>query len=169
MNLKNIVILSAGAGVLLASVPSSASAQGYAIEYRVFRGSAAGKTVLGPRVVTASFADPVLIQAYDPSAETRAEADRLAVLKSELAAIYKLADIEMVRANTIAWDGKKESLCEVILIDGDYLPISLSPKRLEDRRVSMTVEVRRYRGVAVSSRRNHHRLDRLAERRRMDG
>ena len=40
------------------------------------------------------------------------------------------------------------------MIDGDYLPISLSPKRLEDRRVSMTVEVRRYRGVAVSSRRN---------------
>ncbi len=144
-----------GAAVFLAFLPASASGQGYSIEYRVFRGSTAAKSpASGPRVVTASFADPVLVQAYDPAAEPKAEADRVAVLKSELAAIYKLAGVEMVRANTIVWDGKKGSLSEVLLIDGDYFPISLSPRKLEDQRVSMAVEIRRYRAVVVSSRRS---------------
>ena len=146
MKTKKILPVVLCVGIALSAFPAPAAAQGFSIEYRVFRGAAAAKqTAPGPVVVTASFADPVFISADYSSAEEKTEADRIAVLKAELAAIYKLADIEMVRSSRIVWDGKKESLNEVLLIGGDFFPISLSPRKLEGRRVSMGVDIRRYR------------------------
>lgn len=164
MKSKKILFISVFTGIFLGFFQAPAAGQGYAIEYRVFRGSSVTKKApAGPVVVTASFADPVFVQAYDPAVERKADADRAAVLKADLAAIYKIAEIEMVRANRIIWDGKKESVSEVILIGGDYFPISLSPRKLEGRRISMAVEIRRYRDLgpeaAASSR---ERLDEIA-------
>jgi TonB family protein len=152
MKTKKILPAILCAGITFASFPAPAEAQEYSIEYRVFRGSAAAKQAApGPVVVTASFADPVFISAEYSSAEEKTDADRIAVLKAELSAIYKLADIEMVRSSRIVWDGKKESLSEVLLIGGDFFPISLSPRKLEGRRVSMGVQIRRYRDAGSDS------------------
>jgi TonB family protein len=155
-------ILTVVVGIWIGStlVPAPAAAQGYAIEYRVFRGSAlARQAASGPGVVIASFGDPVFVWADESAAAEKSEAERASVLKAELAAIYRLGAVEMIRSSRIAWDGKKDWLNEVLVIGDDYLPISLSPRKVEGRRISMGIEIRRYRDLGSATASDRERQD----------
>jgi TonB family protein len=155
------ILISVWVGSML--VPAPAAAQGYAIEYRVFRGSpAARQTPSGSGIVIASFGDPVFVWTDESAAGEKSEAERASVLKAELAAIYRLGAVEMVRSSRIAWDGKKDSLNEVLVIGDDYLPISLSPRKVEGRRISMGIEIRRYRDLGPAAPSDRERGDDIA-------
>jgi TonB family protein len=146
MSAKKIVLAVLFSGTLGFFRPAPAAGQAFAIEYRIFRGaSTSGRPASAPAVVTASFADPVFISAEVSDAEKKTEADRIAVLKTELAAIYRLSEVDLVRSSRIVWDGKKAPFGEVVLIGDSFFPVLLSPRALGGQRFSMKVEIRRYR------------------------
>jgi len=133
---------------VLSLAPVWAFAQGnYIIESRFFRGARNDTpSRLGAPVFITSFSDPLFIPSRPPLLTAGDEPNPASAMKLELANIYKLKTVDDVSSGQILWDGKKTRLSEAILLDGNLYPIHLFPRTLDDRTISLRIEVRRDTG-----------------------
>jgi TonB family protein len=123
------------------------------IETRLFKGTKQeGATKPGSPIIITTFSAPVMVSAEEPSSASGAEPDSVSTMKSELAKIYQLKNVDYISSGRMIWDGKKEILNEAILLDGTLYPILFSPKTQNGRMVSFRIDMRRHSGQEESER-----------------
>jgi len=121
--------------------------ENYIIESRFFKGARnEDPSRLGTPVIITSFSDRLFMPSRTPSLTPGGEPDPAFTMRTELANIYKLKTVDYISSGQILWDGKKESLNEAILFDGNLYPIRLYPKTIDGRTISLRIDVRRDTG-----------------------
>ena len=103
----------------------------------------------GPEVIIASFSEPFFVLA-DPS---NIEAERMSIshMKNELNNIYQLNRVDHLTTGNMIWDGRKKKLNETISYDEFSYPINFSPRILSRKKISLRIEMSRFKGNEVSS------------------
>ena len=93
-------------------------------------------------VTISSFSKPFIVH-MDPSIIEK-EAKFVARLKDELKAIYQFKDAELLAKGITIWDGTKDHLNELILLDKQSYLIRLYPEILPQDNVNLKIEVSKY-------------------------
>jgi TonB family protein len=93
-------------------------------------------------VTISSFSEPFIVH-MDPSIIEK-EAKFVARLKDELKAIYQFKDAELLAKGITIWDGTKDHLNELILLDKQSYLIRLYPEILPQDNVNLKIEVSKY-------------------------
>ena len=119
------------------------------LESRLFKGTR-GETAAQPSapVVISSFASPILVFPSPTPADTEAEFRSAAVIKDELAEVYRQQNIEYLSTVHAIWDSHQDDLIETLLLDNDSYLIKYSPKILSKIKANLKVSV--YKGTATA-------------------
>jgi len=116
------------------------------IESKLFKGfKVKGKSA--PEVIIASYSEP-FFAFVDPS-NIEAESKAISNLKNELNRIYQIKHIDHLTTGNMIWDGKKKNLNETILYKEFSYPINFSPKKISRSKVSLRVEMFKFKGTGV--------------------
>ncbi len=118
------------------------------IESTLFKGLKKEGTS-GPEVIIASFSEPFFVLA-DPS-NIEAESRSIYNMKNELNNIYQLNRVDHLTTGNMIWDGRKKKLNETISYKEFSYPINFSPRIISRKKISLRIEMSRFKGTGVSS------------------
>ncbi len=123
------------------------------IETRLFKAARQdGPAEPGSPIIITTFSAPLMISSRGSSASSVADPESVSAMKSELARIYQLKNVDYISSGQIVWDGKREILNEAILLDGALYPIDFSPRAHDGRMISFRIDMRRQSGQEMSER-----------------
>jgi TonB family protein len=123
------------------------------IETRLFKAAKQdGPAKPGSPIIITTFSAPLMISSRGASPSSVADPESVSAMKSELAKIYQLKNVDYISSGQIVWDGKREILNEAILLDGALYPIDFSPKAQDGRMVFFRIDMRRQSGQEMTER-----------------
>jgi TonB family protein len=123
------------------------------IETRLFKAAKLDSPAKsGSPIVITTFSAPLMISSRRASPSAAADLESVSAMKTELAKIYQLKNVDYISSGQIVWDGKREILNEAILLDGSLYPIDFSPKAQDGRMISFRIDMRRQSGQEMSER-----------------
>jgi TonB family protein len=123
------------------------------IETRLFKAAKQdGPAKPGSPIIITTFSAPLMISSRRASSASEADPQSVSAMKSELAKIYQLKNVDYISSGQIVWDGKREILNEAILLDGALYPIDFSPKAQDGRMISFRIDMRRQSGQEMTER-----------------
>jgi len=123
------------------------------IETRLFKAAKQdGPAKPGSPIIITTYSAPLMISSRGASPSSVADPESVSAMKSELAKIYRLKNVDYISSGQIVWDGKREILNEAILLDGALYPIDFSPKAQDGRMISFRIDMRRQSGQEMVER-----------------
>jgi len=143
-HLGTIVIVAALAAV--SGFPASAESEvtrndkDFLIRWNLFEGTKAKDAERSEVVLSAGPKIPTVRQLSDAAKEPVRD---LSGIRRELASIYQLENVNTLISDEWAWSRKNEKALNALLLQGEVMPITFTPRRVSGDRVNLRVQISR--------------------------